>query len=310
MPNNVVVSIIIVNYNTDKLLIDCVKSVSSSMRLSDFELIVVDNSSSDESLIEFKKEYPDVFLINNKENVGFSKAVNQTLKTIKGQFVLLLNPDTVIEHGSIDKMISFMQDNPQTGVCGPAIYNPDKTLQMSSHHFPRLLDIFFDKTHLSKIFSKNPLFGRYQMSYWAHDTTREVDWLTGACLMVRTELLNQINGFDERFFMFCEDIDLCLRIKQKGFKSVFLPQAKIIHYKSGSSNIIRNKAPIMAWESLIMFWQKHYGQFSAFLLKGILCLDAIVKIAALKIMLLKVKNNEDTLAEIDYFKQILKNILK
>ncbi|MFH1061306.1 MAG: glycosyltransferase family 2 protein [Candidatus Omnitrophota bacterium] len=308
MRNSKLLSIIIVNYNTGKFLLDCVKSIYSGHELSGFEIIIIDNASSDDSLIQLKKEYPHILLVNNKENLGFGKAVNQGIKIANNKFILLLNPDTIISSGCFDKMIAFLRNNPKAGACGPAIYNSDKNLQMSCHHFPGLLDIVFDKTHLNKIFSKNPLFGRYQMSYWAHDTLREVDWLTGACFMIRAELFRAVNGFDPGFFMFSEDIDLCLRIKQKGFKCFYLPQATIIHYQSGSSDVIKNKSPVIAWESLILFWQKHHNPFSLLCLKIILTWDAWLKIAILNILFLTLKTEKHknpVLAEIAYFKQVL-----
>jgi GT2 family glycosyltransferase len=311
MPNGGSLSIVIVNYNTGSLLLDCIKSIYRSQETFDFEIIIVDNASSDSSLIPVKKEYPNIKIITNKENLGFAVAVNQAIKIAVNKFILLLNPDTVIVSGCFGVMIDFLEQNREAGACGPAIFNPDKTRQMSCYHFPDLLDMVFDKTHLNKLFPKNRLFGRYQMSYWAHDNPRQVDWLTGACLLIRAELFRDVNGFDQRFFMFCEDIDLCLIIKQKGFKCFYLPQAKIIHYKSGSSAVIKNKPPLVAWESLILFWQKHHNTFSLFCLKIILSLDARLKIAVLNAGLLtlnSLKSKQRVLTEINYFKQILKII--
>lgn len=310
MHNSKFLSIIIVNYNTGKLLFDCVKSIYAESGFSDFEIIIIDNASRDDSLMRLKKEYLDIRIIINKENLGFAKAVNQALDIANKEFILLLNPDTVMLSGCLEKMVTFLQNNPKAGACGPAIYKSDNNLQMSCHHFPRLVDIFFDKSHLNKIFRKNSLFGRYQMSYWNHDSIKQVDWLTGACFMIRAALLREINGLDPRFFMFCEDIDLCIRVKEKGFKIFYLPQAKIIHHKSGSSNIVKNKPPVISWESLIIFWKKHYNPFSVVCLKLVLKLDALIKIAVLKTQLLNHKSEKYILEEIDYFDQVLKILNK
>ena len=311
MQNFKVLSIIIVNYNTGNLLLDCVKSIFITHPDLDIEIIVADNASINQSLESLKEEYPQVLIIQNHVNLGFAKAVNQAVSQAKARFILLLNPDTVIDKGCFYQMISFLEQNAEAGACGPAIFNEDGDLQMSCHYFPRLLDIVFDKTHLSQFFKKSRLFGRYQMSYWDHDKVKAVEWITGACLMIRSELFKKIKGLDTRFFMFCEDIDLCLRIRNRGYKVFYLPQVKITHYKSGSSDIINNKPPINSWKSLIIFWEKYYSKSSVFYLRLLFKLDALIKTASLRVLLFvynirnNQKNNKKILAEINYFKQIL-----
>lgn len=253
-------SIIIVNYNTRELLRQCLKSFfESELRLS-YELIVVDNASSDGSSLLVKKEFPIVKLIQNKKNIGFSKANNVGAKIAQGQYILFLNPDTVILKDSIEKMINFIKSHPDAGVIGPRLVFPDGTLQLSCRRFYTLSAILAKRTPLGHVFPFNKSVENLLMSDWDHVSVREVDWILAACLMLRRDLFYMIGYFDEKYKMYFEDVDLCFRIKQQGYKIYYVPQAKIIHYHQRES--ARGFSLKTVWHilSMIRFYRKHWLQ--------------------------------------------------
>ena len=302
------ISVIIVNYNTGTLLRECYASVLKHTQSATWEVIIIDNASTDDSLLQLKQDLLPSRLIENRRNEGFAKAANQGMRMAKGTYIVLLNPDTLLRDDALGKMSVFMDNDPRIGACGCALFNEDGTLQMSAHPFPHLADIFFDRTHLAYVFPKNRIFGRYQMSYWAHNEIREVDWVSGACLMVRRQLIETTGMFDERFFMFCEDIDWCLRIKKSGWKIFYFPDTAVLHYKSKSSICPVKKAPLEAWKSLVIFWKKNHGNIQAALLSEFLCADALIKAVFLALVLVLSKEKQKIKKEIGYFMQLIKVI--
>ncbi len=229
-------SIIIVNFNTKEYLKYCLNSISEFTSDLNYEIIVVDNASSDGSVEMLNDEFKKIKKIYNQTNVGFASANNQAIKIAEGELILLLNSDTRILDNAIGKTMDFMNENPNASIVGCKLLNPDGTLQPSCRSFPTLWNLFTESTFLYKLFSKNKLFGKYYMSYFDHNSILQVDVVMGAFMMIRREVFKKIGYFDEAYFMYTEETDLCFRAKAHNYKIYFSPTAEIIHYGGGSND--------------------------------------------------------------------------
>lgn len=230
------VSIIIVNYNTKHLLGACVESVVQQTRTARFEVIVVDNASVDGSIEMLQRKHPAVHVVVNDSNRGFAAANNQGIARATGRYVLLLNSDTIILDGAIDTLVRLMDEHRDIGIAGCLQLNPDMTLQPSCRSFPSLWNIITEATFLYKLLPSTRLFGSYYLSFFRHDHMREIDVVMGSFMFIRREVLNDIQGFDEDYFFYTEETDLCYRARQRGHRSFFCPQARIIHIGGGSGS--------------------------------------------------------------------------
>ncbi len=199
------------------------------------EIWVVDSASTDGSADMVREAFPRVGLITNSENVGFTSGNNLGMARCRGRAVLLLNPDTEIVGDALTVMADYLDTHPDVGIVGPRILTPDGGLQPSRRRFPTYGTAFVESTCLQRWFPRHPLLARYYMWDVPDDREQDVDWLEGACLMARAEVVRQIGGLDERFFMYSEEMDWCLRAKRAGWHVVYLPQAAIIHYGGKSS---------------------------------------------------------------------------
>lgn len=272
MKKNLDLSIVIVNYNTRALLEKCLLSVGRSGGLSDYEIFVVDNASTDGSSLMVEKRFPQVAIIKNSENLGFSKANNLAISKTKGRYILLLNPDTLVEKNTLSEMISFMDRNPEAGVATCRVELPSGRLDRDCRRsFPTPWVSFTHFSHLSKIFPKSKIFGRYQMTYKNEDKVEEIDSCVGAFMIVRSEAQKEVGLLDENFFFYGEDLDWCFRFKEKGWKILYNPKVKIIHYKGASSGMkktskdvtsatreAKRKALVASTEAMEVFYRKHY----------------------------------------------------
>jgi len=233
--NQIILSVVIVNYNTKKLLKDCLKSVFQKMKDINFEILVVDNASSDNSLDMVSKEFPEVKIITNRENVGFAKANNQAIRKAVGKYILLLNPDTIILDNALKEILKFMEEHPEVGVCGPLILNSDSTMQRQCKRgFPTFWNSFTYYSGLWKLFPKSKWWKRNFGGYFLLDKLDneicEVDQLSGAAMIFRKIILEKIGLMNEDYIMYWDDTDWCFRIKKAGWKIYYIPLAKIIHY--------------------------------------------------------------------------------
>lgn len=253
------ISIIIVNYNSGELLSKSLESISNSGCDSDIEVIVVDNDSSDNSAGKARAIFPQATFIQNDRNLGFAKANNLGIKKSKGKSVLLLNPDTVIMQGALQKMVEFMNTSSDIGIIGAKLLDPDGNVQLSCRSFPSWINAIHNRySPTTRMFPKNKHAAKYLFTNWAHDEPRQVDWLSGACLMIKREVLEQIGLFDEDFFMYCEDIDICYRSKQAGWKVFYYPYAAVIHYIGCGKNKASVRSIIFHHISMYKFFRKHY----------------------------------------------------
>ncbi|MCJ8012678.1 glycosyltransferase family 2 protein [Paenibacillus sp. KQZ6P-2] len=258
-------SILIVNYNTCELTMDCLSTVLASDTDYTFEVIVIDNNSSDNSVESIRSGYPDVKVIVNTNNTGFAKANNQGMVAAAGRYVLLLNSDTVVQKDTLQTMMAFMDGHPNVGASGCKIILPDGSLDKACKRgFPTPSASFYYAFGFSKLFPDNPKFNQYQLGHLDPDQEYPVDCLVGAFMLVRRETLEQAGGLDETFFMYGEDIDWCYRIKQAGWDIYYYPKTTIVHYKGGSA---RRRPVRIIYEfhhAMIIFHRKHYrNQYNA-----------------------------------------------
>jgi GT2 family glycosyltransferase len=250
-------SVITVNWNTCGELRECLESVSRADP-GNMEVIVVDNASGDDSVHMVRREFPNVRLIENTENLGFGRGSNKGIEASRGRYVLLLNPDSVVQDDSLSALLKFADANPDSGIIGLKIMNPDGTLQYSCRRFPTLQAAVFRNTILAHFFPKNTYTLEYLMADLDHTVERDVDWVSGAAMLVRREFIEDVGIFDERFFMYCEDVDLGFRAKQNGWRVTYFPGAVVVHARGRSSDKSPNRMIIEHHKSMYKFFKKHY----------------------------------------------------
>lgn len=253
-------SVIIVNYNVAYFLEQCLQSVRSASERFPVEVIVVDNNSRDNSVEMVRQNFPEVKVIANKENLGFSKANNQGIDQSTGEYVLLLNPDTVIEQDTFSKVVQFMDEHPDAGGLGvKMIDGKGNFLPESKRGLPTPWVAFFKVFGLAALFPKSKLFGRYHLGYLDRNEIHEVDVLSGAFMLLRKEALDKTGLLDETFFMYGEDIDLSFRIQKAGFKNYYFPKTNIIHYKGESTKKSSINYVFVFYRAMIIFARKHFS---------------------------------------------------
>lgn len=270
-------SIIIVSYNTKDLLRDCLYSLIRSNQLnhplsSNYEVIVIDNASTDNSAGMIKKEFPQVKLIQNRANLGYAKANNQALRQAHGEYILFLNPDTIVSPKSLKPLIDYLKTHPQVGVITPRLELKNGQLDPDCHRgFPTPWAALCSFSGLEKLFPQSKLFSQYHQLYKNLKIPHEIDACCGAFLLTRGKIIKKIGGWDETYFFYGEDLDLCYRVKQAGYKIVYYPLVSSIHYKGASSGIrketrkmttadkeTRLRAAQASIEAMEIFYKKFY----------------------------------------------------
>ncbi len=255
------ISVIIVTWNSSDEIVNCVNSVITALRGLVAELIIIDNNSADDSFALVNKiEFPQLNAFQNSENLGYTKAINQGIKLSKGKYVLLLNPDTVLNNTSIKVVYDFMESNPAYGACAPLMKNPDGSVQYSVRNFPTYWRMFCEFSLLAYIFPKTKLFGSWKAKYMDYSLEQDVEQPMAAAFMVRADLLSKIDNMDERFRMFFNDVDLCKKIYDAGFKIRLLPSSVVIHEHGAS--IKKDRANmIRVWnDDCGKYFEKHFGK--------------------------------------------------
>jgi hypothetical protein len=279
-------SICIVNWNVKDLLRACLGSIYTNTKDISFEVIVVDNNSSDESIRMIKSDFPQVKLIENRTNAGFTKANNQAIKISRGRNIMLLNPDTEVIDNALNKMVRFLDSRRDCEALGCKLLNTDGSLQRSCRTFPKLEGMLYNALFLDSLFPKSRLFGKYFMTWWDFNETREVDQPMGSALMIKKEILDKIGLFDENIFIWFDEVDLCYRIKKAGFKIYFTPEAQIKHHLSQSFKQWKSVPQIfngaVTWrKSRNYFFKKHKGMPSIFALWALDILQIAIIIGVL-----------------------------
>ncbi|MGB9797486.1 MAG: glycosyltransferase family 2 protein [bacterium] len=268
-------SVVIVNWNAGEYLPRCLESIFGQGM--DSEVILVDNASTDGSERRAKKLFPQIKLIEMGENRGYSAGCNAGIKEAKGEFILILNPDTVVLPGAFSHLIEFARKNPKAGIIGPQMIGFDGKVQMSCRRFPSYETGLFRGTFLERLMPRSRTLSRYLLSSWDHSTPREVDWVSGAAMLLRREFLKEGGLFDETFYMYCEDIDMGMRAKEFGWKVMYCPYGKIMHRIGGSSD--KRVIPMLVKFHLshYLFFRKHWGWRTSLLGEALLVLGLVAR---------------------------------
>ena len=252
--------VIFVNYNSGQYLKRCLDSLFFVLNGNDCDILIIDNASKDASVEYIRTHYPNLTVIKNKNNLGFASAVNMGIKTIKRDYILLLNPDSEILPQSIDKMVGFMERTPDCGVLGGWVIYPDGRRQESCRRFPTFWRIVFGRRSsvFYRLFPNNRFSREYLLTDEDLTKTKEVDFVAGSFMMLRKKALDEVGLFDEDFFLYVEDADLCLRMKKHGWKVFFYPEARCLHYHGETIRQDNIRPEIYHAKSMYNFFKKHY----------------------------------------------------
>jgi hypothetical protein len=254
------VSVIIVNWNTPAYLKACLSSLYAEPRPQvSYDVWVVDNASIDNSVAMVKSEFPQVNVIENTENLGFSKANNKAIRASTGRYVFLLNSDASVHPGALDTLIEYADSHPGPGVMGPKVLNPDGSLQYSCRSFPNLWAGFFRNTKLGRLFPNNKHLKQYMLADLDHNKVSIVGWLSGCAMLIRRSLIDKVGPLDESFFMYCEDVDMCKRSWDAECPVTYVPMATVTHAIGKSSDKSYERATALLCDSWRIYYIKHFG---------------------------------------------------
>lgn len=267
-------SIIIVSWNTVSFLENCLASILANPPTSSFEIWVVDNASTDDSPRMVREKFPQVHLVENRENVGFARANNQAIQQCAGEYVLLLNPDTLVTSGALQALSNFLDKHPEAGAAGAKILNPDGSLQIASHPRPTLFRELWRLFHLDALLP----YAVYPPTKWKTNQAQEVDVLIGACLLLRKEVLDQVGFLDEDYFIYSEEVDLCYRIQRAGWQLFWIPEAEVVHFGGQSTQQVPTEMFLNLYHSKIKYFRKNYGGSAAQIYKLILRIAALSRL--------------------------------
>jgi len=257
-------SIVILCWNDQKVIIDCLDSIFTRTHATEFEVIVSDNGSTDGSPELIRQKFPLVRVIENRANLRFSKGNNVGIEASSGEYVLILNPDTIVQEGSLDRLVAFADAHPDAGGFGCRILNPDGSYQRSARPFPTIWRCWISALGLAGLGRFAKVFTADEYLGWNGDTVRPIDWQSGCCLLVRSGLLKQLGGFDDQFQYYYEDVDLCRRIWGAGHPVLFTPSATVIHL-GGQSTSTRFPVPfeLDKHRNRYRYFYKYFGQKGA-----------------------------------------------
>jgi GT2 family glycosyltransferase len=276
-------SIVIVNWNTEALLRDCLASVFTYPPDCAFDVWVVDNASSDDSVAMVKRCFPQVHLIESDKNLGFAQGNNLAVNQIHSELVLLLNSDTVVKSESLTTLVEFMDAWPEAGAAGSMLLNPDESLQPSCHPSPKLGREIWRLLYLDLLYP----IGRYHMHKWDQTEPREVDVVQGAAMILRQHILDKIGLLDGDYFMYSEEVDLCYRLQKAGWRLYWVPQSKVIHYGGQSTKQIAEEMFLQLYKGKLMYFRKHYGRNAGWQYKLILLFISLVRLSLSPLTLLE-----------------------
>jgi GT2 family glycosyltransferase len=288
-------SISIVNTDNRILLEQCLESIRDTVRQVSYEVFVVDNCSTDGSAEMVETRFPGVRVIRNEQRspsaaesrrglgisgrLGYPASHNRALAQCAGRYALVLNEDMVMLSGTLDTMVAFMDAHPDAGMLGCRLLNPDGSLQPSCRSFPNLWIMLLRSLYLDKLLPRSRWAGANYMSYWNHDTVRQVDVIKGCCMLVRRAVMDQVGLMDERFFIYYEETDWCYRAAQAGWKIYFTPDAQMIHYGEQTSSRQSIRMSIIQRESLLKYFRKHHGPIAAGVIRLLAILEASLRLA-------------------------------
>ena len=271
------ISFLIVSWNVRELLQRAVQAILDDTRDLEIEIVVVDNASRDGTVEMLRADFsatalgtsPNVRVIANEENVGFTRGNNQGIEIAQGRYLFLINPDTEIQRGATRALLEFMDasENARVGIIAPRLYYADGSLQSSRRRFPKFSTALFESTKLEQWFPHNSLITDYRLLNTDDSQTQDVDWVVGAAMFVRRAVIEQIGGLDERFFMYSEELDFCKRAKQAGWRVVYFPDARVLHHEAKSSEQVLARRDIYFHSSKVRYFKKHHGVLQGELLR-------------------------------------------
>jgi N-acetylglucosaminyl-diphospho-decaprenol L-rhamnosyltransferase len=268
-------TIVIVSYNCREALQTCLVKLNAEGDTP--PIIVVDNASTDGTVAMIAADFPTVRLIRNAENHGFAAACNQGIRACVSDFILLLNPDTLLKRAALQKLTDTMRGQPNVGACGPRVLNTDGSLQPSCRRFPTLGAMICDELGLGRLFPHSRRLARYRMSGWQHNETRDVDQVMGSCVLLRRMALEHVGLLDERFFLYFEEVDLCKRLRQSGWRVVFVADATVTHLGGECSKTDPRNALGHRYSSLFAFYRKHYSKWQLPVLRLVVQIAAFAR---------------------------------
>lgn len=268
-------SVIIVNWNTGELIRRCVESVYADLPEDETEVFIVDSASTDGSTQMLQAHFPQASYVYSPQNIGFGPANNLALRQATGDWILLLNPDTLVHPGAIRSLLAFMEQHPEAGAAAARLLNPDGSLQHSCSPEPTLGSEFLRLFHLGGVRPD----GYYAMESWDPTQARQVDVILGACMLLRKPVLDQVGFFDERFFMYNEETDLCRRIRQAGWKIYWAPQAQVTHYGGQSTRQMAAEMFVQLYRAKITYFRKYHSPLQVAAYKLILFLTSLPRLA-------------------------------
>ncbi len=280
MNNELQLSICIVTYQAKNLLRDCLQSIVQNPPQGLFECIIVDNNSSDGTKEMLSAEFPEVTLIFNSENLGFTAPMNQAFKASRGKYLLQLNPDTLIPPQALSRLVDFMESHPEVGICSPKVLNDDGTMQKPCRRGEsRPLAVIGYFTGLGRLFPRSRRLNEYLMSYMDENETHPVAGVAGSCMMVRRKVIDQIGYLDEQFFAYQEDADFCFRTRQAGWKVYYFPEAQITHYGGLGGSRVHPYRSIYEWHrSYYLYYRKNLARDYWFLFNGVYYFVMVLKL--------------------------------
>lgn len=280
--NDLDLSICIVTHTAKDLLRTCLQSICENTQTLRFEIIVVDNNSQDGTVEMVRRDFPNVQLIVNDYNAGFTRPNNQALKVSRGRYALLLNNDTFVLPNALDRLVQFMDAHPVVGICTPKVLNRDGTLQKQCRRsFATPWDLICYFSRLSALFPKSPLFARYLVTYRDENSPHGVDAVSGSCMLIRRPVMNHIGLLDEGFFAYQEDTDYCFRANKAGWQTFYYPEAQVIHYASQGGSRADPYRSIFEWhKSYWLYYRKNLASRYFFLFNWFYYLLMVLKLAS------------------------------
>lgn len=272
-------SVCIVSYNCRDLLRACLLSIELEAVGLEHEVIVADNASGDGTVEMIAREFPRVACLANEENLGFAAATNQAAAHARGEVLLMLNPDTEVQPGAPERLVSFLRSHPWAGAAGPRIVGPGGELQPTCHLFPTVGLTLIAQLGLHRLFPGSRLLGGYDMTWWDHARPRRVDWVSGACLAVSRAAWERVGPLDEGYFMYSEEVDWCYRLSQAGLECWYLPDATVIHHEAASWGRARPERILASHRANFRFFGKHYGRRAELLARLLVAGGALARAA-------------------------------
>ena len=298
-------STIIVNWNTKDLLEMCLELIYGVQIDGGHEIFIVDNASTDGSQQMVEQQFPHTQLIKNSENLGFATANNQAMRSCNGEYILLLNSDTLVLPGALESMIEFMDVQLQAGACGARLLNPDRSLQPSCSPEPSLKTEFMRLFHLGGVRPD----GYYAMEDWDTSAPRPVDIVLGAFLCIRRSVMQAVGFLDEDFFMYSEEVDYCRRVRALGWTIYWVPTSQVIHYGGQSTRQDATKMFLCLYQGKVKYFRKHNGSRSAIFYKGLLFFTALTRLAMLPMAWMGPSNQRESyLKGVNNYSRLLKSL--